>query len=296
MEQRATSTNLKSSAILRASSTMEYNSIGAEKIGVTASLCEPLATYSRAVQSERHGRHFSHGQTQVAKSDIRVVELFAGVGGFRVGFERASWRFKTVWSNQWEPSTKRQDTGDIYRRQFGEMGFCGKDICAVPTSEIPDCDLLCAGFPCQDYSVATTLSRSGGIEGKKGVLWWQIYRILQEKGDSRPRLVVLENVDRLLSSPASQRGRDFAIILATLSDLGYVVEWSGESSTPPNTGCRNGASGLTWWHIWPPLPSARSICGRRMPRSGSWRMAYCPKPSPAGSAQNHQRTYVSRET
>lgn len=204
---------------------MEYNSIGTEKIGVTASLCEPLATYSGAVQSERHGTLFSHPQTHVAKSDIRVVELFAGVGGFRVGFERASLRLKTVWSNQWEPSTKRQDAGDIYRRQFGEMGFCGKDICAVPTSEIPDCDLLCAGFPCQDYSVATTLNRSGGIEGKKGVLWWQIYRILREKGDSKPRFVVLENVDRLLSSPASQRGRDFAIILATLSDLGYIVEW-----------------------------------------------------------------------
>ena len=81
------------------------------------------------------------------------------------------------------------------------------------------------GFPCQDYSVASTLSHSGGIEGKKGVLWWQIYRILQEKGEQRPHYLFFENVDRLLSSPAKQRGRDFAIILASLADLGYTIEW-----------------------------------------------------------------------
>ena len=81
------------------------------------------------------------------------------------------------------------------------------------------------GFPCQDYSVAATLSRSGGIEGKKGVLWWQIYRILSEKGERRPNYIFFENVDRLLNSPATQRGRDFAIILASLADLGYIVEW-----------------------------------------------------------------------
>ena len=95
----------------------------------------------------------------------------------------------------------------------------------MPTKDIPDHDLLVGGFPCQDYSVASTLSRSGGIEGKKGVLWWQIYRILDEKGENRPNYIFFENVDRLLGSPAKQRGRDFAIILASLSDLGYTVEW-----------------------------------------------------------------------
>ena len=80
--------------------------------------------------------------------------------------------------------------------------------------------------PIQRYRhVASTLSRSGGIEGKKGVLWWQIYRILNEKGAHRPQYVFFENVDRLLGSPAKQRGRDFAIILASLADLGYTVEW-----------------------------------------------------------------------
>ena len=157
--------------------------------------------------------------------DIRVVELFAGVGGFRIGLEGASDSYKTVWNNQWEPSTVHQDASIVYQARFGSKGHSNEDINTVFTKDIPDHDLLVGGFPCQDYSVASTLSRSGGIEGKKGVLWWQIYRILNEKGDKRPDYIFFENVDRLLGSPAKQRGRDFAIILASLSDLGYTVEW-----------------------------------------------------------------------
>ena len=157
--------------------------------------------------------------------NIRVVELFAGVGGFRIGLEGASDAFDTIWNNQWEPSTVHQDASLVYTARFGTKGHSNKDINLVPTKDIPDHDLLVGGFPCQDYSVATTLNRSGGIEGQKGVLWWQIYRILLEKGDARPKYVFFENVDRLLGSPSKQRGRDFAIILASLSDLGYIVEW-----------------------------------------------------------------------
>ena len=156
---------------------------------------------------------------------IKVVELFAGVGGFRIGLEGASDVYETIWNNQWEPSTVHQDASLVYRARFGSKGHCNKDINTVLTEEIPDHDLMVGGFPCQDYSVASTLSRSGGIEGKKGVLWWQIYRILNEKGDNRPNYLFFENVDRLLGSPAKQRGRDFAIILASLADLGYTVEW-----------------------------------------------------------------------
>ena len=159
------------------------------------------------------------------KHIIRVVELFAGVGGFRIGLEGASDAYETIWNNQWEPSTQHQDASLVYQARFGRKGHSNKDINLVPTSDIPDHDLLVGGFPCQDYSVAATLSKSGGIEGKKGVLWWQIYRILSEKGEKRPQYVFFENVDRLLNSPATQRGRDFAIILASLADLGYVVEW-----------------------------------------------------------------------
>lgn len=156
---------------------------------------------------------------------IKVVELFAGVGGFRIGLEGASDAYKTIWNNQWEPSTVHQDASLVYRARFGAEGHSNTDINNVKTCDIPDHDLLVGGFPCQDYSVASTLSRSGGIEGKKGVLWWQIYRILDEKGDNRPKYIFFENVDRLLGSPAKQRGRDFAIILASLSSLGYTVEW-----------------------------------------------------------------------
>jgi DNA (cytosine-5)-methyltransferase 1 len=156
---------------------------------------------------------------------IKVVELFAGVGGFRIGLEGASDAYRTIWNNQWEPSTTHQDASLVYRARFGVEGHVNRDINEVKTEEIPDHDLLVGGFPCQDYSVASTLSRSGGIEGKKGVLWWQIYRILDEKGENRPKYVFFENVDRLLGSPAKQRGRDFAIILASLADLGYTVEW-----------------------------------------------------------------------
>lgn len=154
-----------------------------------------------------------------------MVELFAGVGGFRIGLEGASCGFEVVWSNQWEPSTVRQDASLVYQARFGAKNHSNIDINKVETQDIPDHDLLVGGFPCQDYSVASTLSRSGGIEGKKGVLWWQIHRILEEKGDRRPDYIFFENVDRLLGSPAKQRGRDFAIILASLSDLGYTVEW-----------------------------------------------------------------------
>ena len=156
---------------------------------------------------------------------IKVVELFAGVGGFRIGLEGASDAYETIWNNQWEPSTVRQDASLVYRARFGSKGHSNKDINTISTAEIPDHDLLVGGFPCQDYSVASTLSRSGGIEGKKGVLWWQIYRILDEKGENRPSYIFFENVDRLLGSPAKQRGRDFAIILTSLADLGYTVEW-----------------------------------------------------------------------
>jgi len=155
---------------------------------------------------------------------LKVIELFAGVGGFRVGLESASDAFKIVWSNQWEPSTKNQDASDIYVKNFWADNHSNKDIAQVSSKEIPEYDMLVWWFPCQDYSVARTLKQSAGLEGKKWVLWWQIHRLLAEKKE-KPSYLLLENVDRLLKSPAKQRGRDFAIMLASLSDLWYIVEW-----------------------------------------------------------------------
>ena len=164
----------------------------------------------------------------VAPHGGRAVELFAGVGGFRLGLERTGWR--VVLGNQWEPSTRVQHAFDCYARHFAGSG--GEDVnedIAVLLDEIesgertlPEYDLLVGGFPCQDYSVAKLLNQAHGIQGKKGVLWWHIHRLIEM---SRPPMVFLENVDRLLKSPAIQRGRDFAIMLASLSDLGYLVEW-----------------------------------------------------------------------
>lgn len=151
---------------------------------------------------------------------IKVCELFAGVGGFRLGLEKASDEFKFVWANQWEPGKIKQHAFDCYVSHFGEENHVNSDISKIDKNEIKDHDLLVGGFPCQDYSVASTGAK--GIQGKKGVLWWEIRDILESK---KPRFVLLENVDRLLKSPASQRGRDFGVMLACFNDLGYSVEW-----------------------------------------------------------------------
>ena len=161
-------------------------------------------------------------------STITVAELFAGVGGFRLGLDAAG-PYETVWANQWEPGTeRRQFAWRCYESHFGPGSCVNEDIHAVLDAyesgdrDIPNVDMVVGGFPCQDYSVAKPLSAAHGIEGKKGVLWWDIYRFLRLKA---PRLALFENVDRLLKSPASQRGRDFAIILSCLMSLGYAVEW-----------------------------------------------------------------------
>lgn len=158
--------------------------------------------------------------------ELKIIELFAGVGGFRIGFERVDKNFfKTIWSNQFEPATRIQHASQIYVARFGSDNHVNEDIAKIDVENIPDHDMLVGGFPCQDYSVARTLSQSTGIEGKKGVLWWEIVRIIREKGKNSPQLLFLENVDRLIISPAKQRGRDFAMILQSLDDLGYYVEW-----------------------------------------------------------------------
>ena len=148
-----------------------------------------------------------------------VAELFAGVGGFRIGLARAGW--KTVFSNQWEPSTKTQHASNVYISRFGDAAHSNQDINKIKDLPI-NVDLLVGGFPCQDYSVAKALNTSKGLKGKKGVLWWEILRLVKLR---TPQFIFLENVDRLLKSPSTQRGRDFAIMLKTLGDAGYAIEW-----------------------------------------------------------------------
>lgn len=170
-----------------------------------------------------------------------AIELFAGVGGFRCGLnhvelkngkviENGNWKF--LWANQWEPATKSQEAYECYKKRFGG-DVSNVDIFEVDKNDIPDHTLLVGGFPCQDYSVAQTLSNSKGIEGKKGVLWWAIEETLSIK---KPPFVLLENVDRLLLSPAKQRGRDFGMMLRSFYENGYDVQWrvinAGEYGLP----------------------------------------------------------------
>ena len=171
-----------------------------------------------------------------------LVELFAGVGGFRCGLNKVELKngkaiehgnWKCLWANQWEPSTKSQEAYECYIKRFGDNNVSNIDIFKVDKHDIPNHTLLVGGFPCQDYSVAQTLSSSKGIEGKKGVLWWAIEETLAIK---QPPFVLLENVDRLLISPASQRGRDFGMILRSFYENGYDVQWrvinAGEYGLP----------------------------------------------------------------
>ena len=163
---------------------------------------------------------------------LKTIELFAGVGGFHLGLNKCNTdetkAYEVVWSNQWEPSTKKQHASDVYQKCFPNTPHLNDDIAKVIEenfSEIPNHDLLVGGFPCQDYSVARTLSKADGLKGKKGVLWWSIYDIINKKGKNAPSYLMLENVDRLLKSPAKQRGRDFAIMLSSLNEQDYIVEW-----------------------------------------------------------------------
>lgn len=157
-----------------------------------------------------------------------ICELFAGVGGFRLGFDRLESGWKTTWFSQWEPGARTQWAHNCYVQHFGDSPdlnnefHTGEDISTMDKRAIPDHTLLVGGFPCQDYSVAHTLASSHGIEGKKGVLWWQIRDTIIAK---KPPFCIFENVDRLLRSPAKQRGRDFGVILACLAEEGYSVEW-----------------------------------------------------------------------
>lgn len=189
------------------------------------------------------------------KNKVTIIELFAGVGGFRLGLEGdkrgnryfspiSGYKdeidnpgfFKTGYANQFEPSRK-QFAAEVYRDYYKDGVLDNRDIAEVKAddilnqvNEVSSSDskiMLVGGFPCQDYSVANGLHTSKGLVGNKGVLWWEIHRLIKElrRKKRQPEILLLENVDRLLVSPAKQRGRDFAIMLFTLSSLGYTVEY-----------------------------------------------------------------------
>lgn len=156
---------------------------------------------------------------------MKILELFAGVGGFRIGLENSNKEiFKTLWSNQWEPSRKSQDAFEVYNYHFPDSENLNISISDITDEKFSTMspDMIVGGFPCQDYSVARSKKNEQGIEGKKGVLFWEIIRATRI---TKPKYLILENVDRLLKAPSKQRGRDFAIMLTAFNNLGYSVEW-----------------------------------------------------------------------
>ncbi len=184
---------------------------------------------------------------------IRFIDLFAGIGGFRYGLEAVNRKtnrgskspkkngdskgysefketnpkrrlsgkhnnggssgqepFTCVYTNEWDKYASQ-----IYKKHFGECDT--RDITTVPSSDIPDHDLLCGGFPCQAFSIA---GKRRGFEEARGTLFFEIARILRDK---RPRYFLLENVKGLLSH---DEGKTFQTILGVLSDLGYEYQWN----------------------------------------------------------------------
>ena len=137
------------------------------------------------------------------------VELFAGIGGFRLGLERAGW--KCIWANEIDKNACK-----LYRKNFGGKELIEQDIRKIKTSEIPEADMLVGGFPCQPFSLAGSRK---GFKDTFGTLFYEIARIAEI---NRPKILLLENVKGLLSA---QRGQCFYRILQILDELGYDVEW-----------------------------------------------------------------------
>ena len=158
---------------------------------------------------------------------MRFIDLFAGIGGFRHGLQKVATEskgssdsesgasqhgqcaFNCAWSNEWDKYASQ-----IYKKHYGECDT--RDIRTVNTKDIPDHDLLCAGFPCQSFSIA---GKRLGFEDTRGTMFFEIARIIR---DIRPRYFLLENVKGLLSH---DEGKTFQTILGVLSDLGYEYQW-----------------------------------------------------------------------
>jgi len=147
---------------------------------------------------------------EVERNEIRFIDLFSGIGGFRYPLEKIG-GFRHVWSNDFNKYANQ-----VYTARFGEENHHSGDVRGVNTEDIPDHDLLCAGFPCPSFSVA---GRRKGLQDPRGTLFFEICRIAEAK---KPKLLLLENVKGLLSHDG---GATFGVIIQALDELGYWVEW-----------------------------------------------------------------------
>src|SRR3989344_4581360 len=139
---------------------------------------------------------------------VRTLDLFAGVGGIRLGFENAG--FKTIFANDFDKTCK-----DTYDLNFSEPKLTIKDIWEVDIKEIPEFDILLGGFPCQAFSIA---GYRKGFNEARGNLFFRIAEILEER---KPEAFLLENVKNL---KGHDKGKTFKVIIETLEKLGYHIK------------------------------------------------------------------------
>jgi len=159
------------------------------------------------------------GNDRQSSGQFSFIDLFAGIGGIRIGFEAHGG--KCVFTSEWNPFSQK-----TYRENFGEEHEINGDITKFEAADIPDHDVLLAGFPCQPFSIAgvskkNALGRPHGFEcTTQGTLFFDVARIIAEK---RPKAFLLENVKNLRSH---DKGNTFRVILDTLEkELGYHVQW-----------------------------------------------------------------------
>lgn len=151
-------------------------------------------------------------------SKPKVISLFSGIGGIDLGFIHAG--FNVVWANDIDP-----DVCKTYRSNFGEHSICEGDICSIAAKDIPDADILVAGFPCQPFSV---MGYQRGFKDPRGNLFFEIARFIDAK---KPRVVFLENVQNLMEH---DNGKTFLVIYNTLAQFGYSVKYKVINATDVN--------------------------------------------------------------
>lgn len=138
---------------------------------------------------------------------LKFIDLFAGIGGFRLGFEKAG--YACVFSSEIDKNCQA-----VYESNFGEKPF--GDVTQINTEDLPDFDVLVAGFPCQPFSIA---GNKLGFEDTRGTLFFDICRVIEAKS---PKVVVLENVKHLIHH---DNGNTFKTIIQSLEDMGYAVSY-----------------------------------------------------------------------
>ena len=146
---------------------------------------------------------------------MKVGSLFSGIGGIDLGFQQAG--FNIVWANELD-----KDAATTYRHNFGNKCLVEKDICKVKAKEMPDFDILVAGFPCQPFSI---MGRQKGFKDPRGTLFYEIVRVVKEK---QPKIIFLENVSNLIKH---DDGKTFLAIYNALAPLGYSLRYSVMDAT-----------------------------------------------------------------